>query len=149
MKHNLLQGESTPTNDVVGTAVPTEMASPNRLTKERAHLREKDTLLTPTMAAQASDHSTDLQIDLIGRTLNALLAALREQRQSLGDGRERKAEDGHDLVFLHQAEEVSGYSSRQLSRLIKRGTIPNYGSRYRPKVAVGDLPRKAGMARSR
>lgn len=52
------------------------------------------------------------------------------------------------LVTLTDGARLSGYSPRQLSRLVHRGRIPNYGSETRPKVAVGDLPRKPGLARS-
>ncbi len=53
------------------------------------------------------------------------------------------------LVSLSEGGRLSGYSPRQLSRLVRRGRIPNYGTETRPKVAVGDLPRKPGLARSR
>ena len=51
------------------------------------------------------------------------------------------------LVSLSDAARISGFSPRQRSRLVCQKRIPNHGSKTRPKVAVGDLPRKAGMAR--
>ena len=52
------------------------------------------------------------------------------------------------LVTLSEGARLSGYSQRQLSRLVRRGRIPNYGKETRPKVAVGDLPRKPRLARA-
>lgn len=58
-----------------------------------------------------------------------------------------RAQEG-TLVTLAEGGRVSGYSPRQLSRMVHRGRLPNYGSETRPKVAVGDLPRKPGLART-
>lgn len=69
---------------------------------------------------------------------------LRCADQLEGAVREREG----TLVTLADGARLSGYSPRQLSRLVRRGRIPNYGSETRPKVAVGDLPRKPGLARA-
>ena len=52
------------------------------------------------------------------------------------------------VVTISEGARRSGYSTRQLSRLVKRGDIRNFGNETRPKIAIGDLPRKSGMART-
>lgn len=76
-------------------------------------------------------------------TVAAVLLRCAEQLE----GATRESESA--LVTLTDGARLSGYSPRQLSRLVHRGRIPNYGSETRPKVAVGDLPRKPGLARAR
>lgn len=53
------------------------------------------------------------------------------------------------LVTLAEAARISGFSTRQLSRLVKCGRVPSLAGSGRPRVAIGDLPRKPGMARGR
>jgi hypothetical protein len=103
----------------------------------------KQTLLT------RGEESPDTRIELIECTLGTLVDLLREYQSAVGTNRKQNAADDHEIVPLRRAEEISGYSSRQLSRLIKQRVIPNFGSKFRPKMAVGDLPRKPCMARSR
>ncbi len=81
-------------------------------------------------------------------TMNACIAAMRDYVASQSEDGMGRPEEDHAIVSLTKAATISGYSTRQLSRLIHQRRIPNYGSQTRPKVAVGDLPRKAGMARS-
>ena len=53
------------------------------------------------------------------------------------------ASDDDRLLTLAQAARVSGYSEDHLGRLVRSGTIPNAGTRYRPRVRSADLPRRA------
>ena len=75
-------------------------------------------------------------------TVAAVLLRCAEQLE----GATREQESA--LVTLSEGGRLSGYSPRQLSRLMHHGRIPNYGTETRPKVAIGDLPRKPGLARS-
>lgn len=75
-------------------------------------------------------------------TVAAVLLRCAEQLE--GATREQES----TLVSLSEGARLSGYSARQLSRLVHRGRIPNYGSERRPRVAMGDLPRKPGLARA-
>ena len=51
-------------------------------------------------------------------------------------------EADEQLLNLQQAAAHSGYSARQLSRLIQQGELANRGRPNAPRVRVGDLPRK-------
>jgi predicted DNA-binding protein (UPF0251 family) len=53
----------------------------------------------------------------------------------------------HDLeeLSLQRAARESGYSYRQLRRLVADGKVANVGTSTRPKVHRGDLPRKPGL----
>ena len=48
-----------------------------------------------------------------------------------------------ELLTLQQAARVSGYSTDHLGRLIRQGTLANFGRPRAPRVRRGDLPRKA------
>lgn len=50
----------------------------------------------------------------------------------------------NEVLNLQQAAELSGYSAGHLSRLIRRGDIPNAGRKYSPKIRRRDLPTKPG-----
>jgi hypothetical protein len=52
------------------------------------------------------------------------------------------AGDG-ELLTLHGAAQISGYSADHLGRLIRQGTLRNVGRPRAPRVRRGDLPRKA------
>lgn len=49
-----------------------------------------------------------------------------------------------ELLNLKQASEVSGYSPDQLRRHVREGRLPNHGTKHRPRIRRGDLPRKPG-----
>jgi hypothetical protein len=49
------------------------------------------------------------------------------------------------LVPLNDAARLSGYSPDHLGRLIRDGKLMNLGTRHRPRVRVGDLPRKPAL----
>lgn len=53
------------------------------------------------------------------------------------------------IVYLPEGARISGYSEGHLSRLVRKGQIPDMriqGSRGRIKVRVADLPTKPGYA---
>ncbi len=53
------------------------------------------------------------------------------------------------IVYLPEGARISGYSEGHLSRLVRKGQIPDMriqGSRGRIKVRVADLPTKPGRA---
>jgi hypothetical protein len=66
----------------------------------------------------------------------AFLAAADELETALAASNEAR-------VSLNDAARLSGYSPDHLGRLIREGKMRNYGTRHRPRVRVGDLPRKA------
>lgn len=47
-----------------------------------------------------------------------------------------------ELLTLTEAAAASGYSADHLGRLVRNGSIKNYGRPNSPKVQRGDLPRK-------
>lgn len=49
-----------------------------------------------------------------------------------------------ETLTLQQAASESGYSVDHLSRLVRRGGIPNAGRKHAPAIRRADLPRKAG-----
>ena len=52
------------------------------------------------------------------------------------------AESDETLLSLEAAGRESGYSADHLGRLVKQGSLRNYGRKHAPKVRRGDLPRK-------
>lgn len=55
----------------------------------------------------------------------------RELRHSAGE-----------LLNLSEAARRTGYSPDHIARLVRRGVVPNWGAKGRPKVRLADLPRK-------
>lgn len=53
------------------------------------------------------------------------------------------AADAAELLTLDEAAGRSGYSRDHIARLVRDGAIPNAGSKGRPAVRTGDLPRRA------
>lgn len=49
-------------------------------------------------------------------------------------------------VTIQQAAEESGYSTSQLHRLLRNGTIDDVGEDGKPMIRRGDMPRKPGRA---
>ena len=47
------------------------------------------------------------------------------------------------VLTLEEAAAESGYASDTLRKLVARGTIPNAGERFTPRIRRADLPRKA------
>ena len=54
----------------------------------------------------------------------------------------RERQETH--LTLHEAAELSGYSTDHLGRLVREGKIPNAGRPKAPRIARRDLPRKTG-----
>lgn len=56
--------------------------------------------------------------------------------------------EAHDdaEVGLKGASEESGYSVRQLSRMVQDGTLTNVGRPHAPKLLRSQLPRRAAIA---
>ena len=51
-------------------------------------------------------------------------------------------------VTLREAEALSGYSYSSLEKQLRRGRLPNAGTKHRPRVRIADLPRKARPGRA-
>lgn len=81
------------------------------------------------MAAVLRQHDASAQAMVYEQCAVQLEAWLREQ--------------GAELLNLTQAGLRSGYSPDSLRRMIKKGRLANYGRPHAPRVAAGDLPRKA------
>src|SRR5688500_16967490 len=79
---------------------------------------------------QAAQYDRDGQPGgrLLGRVAKELEAALVEHDST--------------LVGLNDGARLSGYSADHLGRLVKSGKLQNYGSKHRPRVRIGELPRK-------
>lgn len=58
------------------------------------------------------------------------------------------AEEAAQLVSLTEGARLSGFTTRTLSTLVRRRILTNYGTTTRPRVAIGDLPRKPGLAKT-
>lgn len=52
--------------------------------------------------------------------------------------------EADELLTLAQAATASGYSRDQLRRLVRNGTLPDFGRKYAPRFRRADLPLKAG-----
>jgi hypothetical protein len=52
---------------------------------------------------------------------------------------------GRERLTLDAAAKESGYSYSCLQKALRKGTIPNVGTKGRPRVRRGDLPRKPGL----
>jgi len=64
--------------------------------------------------------------------------AIDEVERALTGGRDRLAGPG-------EASEISGYSKRQLRRLVSEGRLTNYGRRRSPLYRAGELPLRPGQ----
>src|ERR1051326_1623371 len=53
-----------------------------------------------------------------------------------------------ELLNLTQSARESRYSTDHLRRLIKAGTLHNYGKTHAPRIRRADLPRKPSVLRS-
>jgi hypothetical protein len=51
-----------------------------------------------------------------------------------------------DLLSLHAAARLSGFSADHLGRLIRQGKLENLGRPHAPRVRRGDLPQKPALA---
>ena len=71
----------------------------------------------------------------------AQASTLRFCAEQLLGGIERQ-EETH--LTLHEAADLSGYSTDHLGRLVREGKIPNAGRPKAPRIARKDLPRKTG-----
>jgi hypothetical protein len=93
--------------------------------------------LVNTWRQQATAYDRDGQpgARLLARVADELEAAL--------------ATTGDALVPLNDAARLSGYSADHLGRLIRDGKLVNMGTRHRPRVRVGDLPRKPALTARR
>lgn len=58
----------------------------------------------------------------------------------------KAAEYCDEPLDLATAARESGYTCSHLSRLIRRGRVPNAGRRGRPQIRRRDLPAKPGLA---
>jgi hypothetical protein len=54
--------------------------------------------------------------------------------------------EGNELLTLTAAAKASGYSGDHLSRLIRAGTLANYGRLHTPRLRRSELPRKPSVA---
>ena len=54
-------------------------------------------------------------------------------------------EQALEALTLNQATQESGYSYSALQKKVASGELPNMGTKNRPRVRRGDLPRKAGQ----
>ncbi len=50
------------------------------------------------------------------------------------------------LVSLTAAAPLTGYTPDHLSRLIRKGSLPNYGKKGSPRVKVSECPKKTKLA---
>lgn len=63
-------------------------------------------------------------------------------RAMLRDLAQVRAANADRLLTLTEAAVISGYSPDHLGRLARQGKIPNAGTKYRPRLRAGDLPRR-------
>lgn len=73
---------------------------------------------------------------------NARVDGAKVVREVLADITAVETQHGEDELTLKQAACVSGYSPRQLRRLVNAGQIPNRGKRNAPRLSRKDLPSK-------
>ena len=122
MKQNLLKGEESPTEtDIVGPAVPTELSSSHRLTSELASKWEKDAQLL-------AQYGSSQQADLLRNCSRQLFETISSENDV--------------LLTLAVAASITGYSPDHLGKLVRQGTVKNYGRKHSPKLRLADLPKK-------
>lgn len=56
--------------------------------------------------------------------------------------------EGTELLTLTQAAIRCGFSADSLGRMVRKGTLQNYGRKNAPRVRAADLPRKVLRAPS-
>jgi|SRR5580704_8092610 hypothetical protein len=61
----------------------------------------------------------------------------------LGEFRDLVANEEDITLSLTEAAEYSGYSRRQLGRLVRENKIPNAGRRNAPRIRIKNIPLKA------
>lgn len=67
--------------------------------------------------------------------------------QAIADLKRIASGDSDELLNLRAAADASGYSTRQLKRLIDEEKIANHGRKGSPRVRRGDLPKKVELIR--
>lgn len=97
-------------------------------------LAEPIRALASKWRTEAADLLTRFGEDRASKTLQAVSADLLTVIDASQDR----------LFNLEQAAAASGYSAGHLGRLVKVGKIPNAGRPNAPKIALRDLPMKAG-----
>ncbi|HVX40448.1 MAG TPA: hypothetical protein VHB25_12825 [Gemmatimonadaceae bacterium] len=55
-------------------------------------------------------------------------------------------DEADKLLSLSQASQLSGYTSEHIARLVRQGSVINYGRKGKPLVRRGDLPQKPKRA---
>jgi len=86
--------------------------------------------------AQAAQYERDgvtLSARMLTRCAEELEAALRESQDA--------------LVNVNEAARRSGYAPDTLSRMVRDGTLPNYGRKHAPRLRVADLPLRPSRTR--
>lgn len=69
---------------------------------------------------------------------------------SLADELEFEVEEVRgETVNLVEGAKLSGYSASRLGKMVRSGRIPNAGRKNAPRIRIGDLPKKPGVAGSR
>lgn len=81
--------------------------------------------------------------DELGRFAPAAAEAFRAAADEL-EAALATAED--EALDLTTASLESGYAARTLREHIARGKVPNAGSKHRPRIRRGDLPRRTRSA---
>jgi hypothetical protein len=55
----------------------------------------------------------------------------------------------HDVTMSpSEAAAVSNYHPESITRLVRQGKIPNYGTKHRPRVRASDLPKKPAPSKT-
>ena len=76
------------------------------------------------------------------RRLGALVNGEAVAREILGDIEQLETDTGAELLTPAVAGRRIGYHPESICRLIRQGKLKNYGTKHRPLVKAGELPRK-------
>ena len=105
---------------------------------ERSIVQEMDRVTTvPELAARWREDAAILRRRGANSHAEVLDSCASELEAAFGNR-------GSEELTLSQAARESGYSPEHLSRLVRRGLIPNAGRKGAPRVRRHDLPAKPG-----
>lgn len=76
------------------------------------------------------------------RTLGALVSGEAVAREILADVEQLEHDQDVALFTPTQAALRTGFHPESIARMVRQGRVPNHGTKHRPRVKLGELPKK-------